>query len=102
MNAIKSFSAAVLAIGTIATFATTPVTVNASVLDTLDRIESQSAHWEPNLRSNITRSNKSILDTLNRLEEQGTSKESGITPKVNRPAFLEELAERATSKESGI
>ncbi len=73
MNAIKSLSAAALALATVTAIASAPVTASTTILETLDRLESQ-----------------------------GTSRESGFTPKVNTPEFLQDLAERATSKESGL
>ena len=71
MNAIKSISAAALALTSVAAIAVAPVTASTSILETLDRLESQA-----------------------------TSRESGYSPKVNTPEFLQDLAKNATSRES--
>ena len=75
MNAMKALFATALALASITTLAATPA------------------------------ANASILDTLDRLEARATSKESGIESfKASRrtPEFLQQLRERATSRKGSL
>ena len=97
MNAFKTLSAATFAIATVAVVASAPINANASILETLERIEEQGSSSESGIHNKNFRP-----DFLQKVEANSASSESGIYNKNFRPDFVQKVEANSSSSESGV
>ena len=119
MNAFKTLSSATFAIAAVAVVAAAaPAPTNASILETLDRLEERGTSSKSGAGRSVFSSESSQdvetsssedsvqdknfrPDFLQKVEANSTGSESGVYNKNVRPDFLQKLNDASTSSESG-